>query len=186
LLDEPFSIYLIIALPLVLGGIILISRTGKSPPGKQDIATGSFITGLLATLGAALCWGTSPALVKMGLREVNSPIVATFISYAASSLVAGFLLANSGNRQKLGHLDRSSLFPIIIAATFNSGAHIMRYVALSFSPVSLVAPLINGINGLLVFPLSYLINRHIETFDFNTITGALAVIAGVLLIFLAA
>jgi drug/metabolite transporter (DMT)-like permease len=69
---------------------------------------------------------------------------------------------------------------------FNATAHLLRYIALAHSPVSLVAPLINSINGLLVFPLSFLINRKIETFNLRIILGAIAVIGGVLFIFLAA
>ena len=185
-LGEPFTMYLTLALALILGGIILIGRTGNTHREKQDINRDSIVRGLLATLGAALCWGVSPVLVKMGLQEVNSPVVATFISYTASSVIAAFLLLNQTNRQKLLRLDRNSLFPIVIAAAFNSAAHLLRYVALVFSPVSLVSPVLNSASGLLIFPLSYFINRSIEDFDLKIITGAIAVIAGVLLIFLAA
>jgi drug/metabolite transporter (DMT)-like permease len=185
-LGEPLTIYLILALVLVFGGIILISRTGNSGTKQPGMPEGSRVRGVLTTLGAALCWGISPALVKVGLQEVNSPILATFISYAAASIVVGILLLHPDNNDKLRHLERPSLIPIVIAAVFNATAHLLRYIALAHSPVSLVAPLINSINGLLVFPLSFLINRKIETFNLRIILGAIAVIGGVLFIFLAA
>jgi len=185
-LGEPLTVYLVLALFLIIVGTISISRTGGSEAGGEDISKGSLTKGLVATLGAALCWGVSPFLVKMGLHEVNSPVVATFISYTAAAIVAGILLIHPKNNEKLRRLDQKSLIPIGAGAVTTSIAHILRYTALAYSPVSLVAPLIVSINGLLVFPLSFLINKRIEAFNLRIILGAVVIIVGVLFIFRAA
>jgi len=181
-LGEPVTIYLVIAILLIFGGIILISKIGDS--GKQDVSKGDLTKGLLATLGGAFCWGSSPALVKIGLQEVSSPVVATFISYAAAFVVAGILLAHQGNREKLQRLKRDALIPISMSAVSVSTAHLLRYTAILYSPISLVQALAMSVNGLLIFPLSFLINRKIEVFNLRIIMGAVTVITGVLLIFL--
>lgn len=143
---------------------------------------GSLVKGLFAALVAALCWGVSPVLIKVGLREVNSPLAATFVSYAAASVVTGILLIHPSNNEKLRRLNRTSLIPIIIAAITVAIAQIVRYTALDYSPISLVEPLV-GTNGLFIFPLSFLINRRIEAFNLRIIMGALIVVFGVSLIF---
>ncbi len=185
-LGEPVTVYLIPALLLIFGGIILIGRTGSSDLGEKGMSKGTLARGLLASLGAALCWGISPVLVKIGLESVSDPILASFISYTAASIVVGTLLLHPKNSEKLRRLDRGSLIPITTGAAFNSAGHLFRYIALTYSPVSLVAPLLNSISGLLIFPLSFLMNRKIEVFDLGVIAGAIAVLAGVLLIFLGA
>ena len=185
-LGEPMTVYLIPALLLIFGGIIVIGRAGSSDLGEKGMSKGTLARGLLASLGAALCWGTSPVLVKIGLESVGDPILASFISYTAASIVVGTLLLHHKNSEKLRRLERYSLIAIIIAAVFNSAGHLLRYIALTYSPVSLVAPLLNSISILLVFPLSFLMNRKIEGFNPGVIAGAIAVLAGVLLIFLGA
>lgn len=182
-LGEPLTVYLVLALFLVTVGVISISRAGGSEAGGEDMTKGSLTTGLVATLGAALCWGVSPVLVKIGLQEVNSPVLATFISYTAAAIVAGVLLIHPKNSEKLRRLEWKSLIPIGTGAVTTSTAHILRYTALAYSPVSLVAPLIVGISGLLIFPLSFLVNKRIEVFNHRIILGAIVVIVGVLLIF---
>lgn len=183
-LGESVSIYLVLAILLIFGGIILISKRMNSD--KEDISKGDLTKGLMATLGGALCWGSSPALVKIGLQEVSSPIVATFISYAAAFIVAGLLLIHRGNREKLRRLKRDALIPLGISSATVSAAHLLRYTAISFSPISLVQALTMSVNGLLVFPLSFLMNRKIEVFNLRIMGGAVIVIIGVLLIFLTA
>ena len=183
-LGEPVTIYLVLAILLIFGGIILIGRTGNSE--KLDISKANLTKGLIATLGGALCWGSSPALVKIGLREVNSPLVATFISYASAFVIASLLLSHQGNRDKLRQLKRDALIPLGMSALSVSTAHLLRYIAIAYSPISLVQALAMSVNGLLIFPLSFLINRRIEVFDPRIIVGAVIIVSGVLLIFLTA
>lgn len=181
-LNEPVTVPLIIGLVLIIGGITLISTGGSSSALKQGTSTGSMIRGISSALGAALCWGVSPALVKIGLREVDSPWLAIFISYFAASLVAGGLLLFPENYRKVRRLNSASLVPIIMGAIATSAAQILRYFALDFSLISVVTPIL-GTQALFVFPLSFLINRKLETFNALIMIGAIAVVAGVFSIF---
>lgn len=181
-LGEPLSISLILALLLVAGGITLISTTGKSEAEKLNMSKDTLVKGILVSLAAAICWGVSPVLVKIGLKEVGSPVLATFVSGATATLVIGASLFHPRNSEKLSRLDRASLLPFILAATAISLAQISRYVALDYSPVSVVVPL-TGTNSLFIYPLSFLINRQIEAFNMRVIMGGIAVTAGVFLIF---
>jgi len=183
LLGEPLTVSLVLAVLLVVGGIILISTRGNSKTEQSGMPRGFLVKGILAALGGAICWGISPTLVKVGLKEVDSPLVATFVSYAASSVVIGFSLFSPRNSEKLRRLTRPAIIPIIIAAVAVSVAQILRYWALNYSHVSLVEPLIGSMNSLFIFPLSFLINRQIEAFNLMIIMGAIAIVVGVSLIF---
>jgi len=183
LLGEPLTVSLVLAVLLVVGGMILISTRGNSKTEQSGMPRGFLVKGVLAALGGALCWGISPTLVKVGLKEVGSPLLATFVSYAASSIVIGFSLFSPRNSEKLRRLTRPAVIPIIIAAVAVSVAQILRYWALNYSHVSLVEPLIGSMNSLFIFPLSFLINRQIEAFNLRIIMGAIAVVVGVSLIF---
>ena len=182
LFGEPMGISLAVALLLVAGGIALLGTVGRYERDTLGISSGKLAKGIFAALAAAICFGLSPILIKIGLQEVNSPIVATFISSLAAAFVISILLLSQRNREKLRKLDRSSLYPFIISSMAISASQILRYLALDYSPVSIVVPL-TGTNSLFVFPLSFLMNRHIEAFNFRVAAGALAVVTGVFLLF---
>ena len=181
-LGEPLTIPLLIAVVLIFGGIVLIGTRGSSEKQNKGASEDSLGIGVFAALGAALCWGISPFLVKIGLREVDSPVLAAFVSYAAASVIIGFWLLHPKNSEKLRRVDRSSLTPIIISAVTMALAHLLRYTALHYSALTAVQPL-TSTQGLFVFPLSFLINRQIEAFSMRIILGAIAVVTGVFLIF---
>jgi len=181
-LGEPLTISLFAAVVLIFGGIVLISTRGGSEKQSKDTPEDSLAMGVLTALGAALCWGISPFLVKIGLREVDSPLLAAFISYAAASVIIGIWLLPPKNSEKLRHVDRSSLAPIIIAAVTMALAHLLRYTALHYSALTMVQPLFTT-QALFVFPLSFLINRQIEAFSLRIILGAISAVTGVFLIF---
>lgn len=183
LLGEPLTVSLVLAVLLVVGGIILISTRGNSKTEQSGMPRGFLVKGILAALGGAICWGISPTLVKVGLKEVGSPLLATFVSYTASSIVIGVSLFSPRNSEKLRRLTRPAVIPIIIAAVAVSVAQILRYTALNYSHVSLVEPLIGSMNSLFIFPLSFLINRQIEAFNLRIIMGAIVIVVGVCLIF---
>jgi drug/metabolite transporter (DMT)-like permease len=179
-LKESFTPSILAAIVLVFIGIILISiksNSAKRVPGEE-----SLLLGVLTGLGAALCWGISPVLVKIGLREVDSPLLAAFVSYAAASIIMGIWLIPPQNREKLSGIDRRSISPLIMAAITMAVAHLLRYISLSFGDLVVLQPLFST-QGLFVFPISFLINREIEAFNLKVILGAIAVVSGVFLIF---
>lgn len=86
------------------------------------------------------------------------------------------------NFAKVRRLDHMMIILFSLAAVSTSVAQILRYTALVYSPVSMVVPLV-GTNALFVFPISFLINRRLETFDLRIILGAIAIVVGVFLLF---
>jgi len=183
LFGEPMTGTLILALLLVSGGIIIISRSGQTGGGELALSKGTLAKGILAALGAAVCWGVSPVMIKFGLNELGSAALATFISGVAATIVIGFTLFKSDNNHKLRSLDRISLVAFVLAAIATTVAQIARYLALDYGLVGMVVPL-TGVYAIFIYPLSFIINRQIEDFSPQVIIGGIAVIAGVFLIFL--
>ena len=183
-LGEPLTASLGIAVLLIVGGVALISTSGESNAVMPVIPKGSLATGILAALVGALCWGLSPVLMKIGLREVSTPLVALFLAYISAFTIISFSLFRSINRQRLRNLNRNALVSIVIAGLIGSiGATMLRMTALAYSPVSVVEPLAGSAQNLFIFPVSYLINRRIESFNSKIIIGAIAIVIGIFLIF---
>jgi drug/metabolite transporter (DMT)-like permease len=183
LLGESMTVFRALAILLIVGGIILIGTTGNSEAGKSNLPRGILVKGVLAALAGALFWGASPTLIKIGLREVNSPLLATFISYSAAFIVVGASLIHPGNSGKLRRLSRPALISLVIGGIAVSVAQILRYTALVYSPVSMVEPLSGSTNSLFIFPLSFLLNRQIEAFNRKIILGAISIVVGVFFMF---
>lgn len=180
---EPLTVRFILAFILITGGVIVIGTSGESRAGKLIIPVRTLLKGVAAALGASICWGISPALIKIGLREGSSDLGAISISYLASLIAAAILMAFSTNREKVLRLDRRSL-PFIIAGTASvTIAQFLRYIALNYAGIGVVTLTIN-IATVFIFPLSFAINRDIEAFNRRAIIGAVACITGVVLLFL--
>ncbi len=181
--DEPLTVRFVLAFILITGGVIVIGTSGESKAGKLIIPASTLIKGVIAALGASICWGVSPALIKIGLREGSSDLGAISISYMASLIATAVLMAFPANREKVLRLDRQSL-PFIIAGTASvTIAQFLRYIALNYAGIGVVTLTIN-IATVFIFPLSFFINRDIEVFSRRAILGAVACITGVVLLFL--
>ncbi len=182
LLGEPMTTALALAILLIMGGIILIGISGSAGTDKSDMPQGSMVKGVLVSLAAALCWGVTPILIKIGLREIGSPLLGAFVSYVAASIIIGVSLLFPVNNRKLRRLTRASLVPFLISAFATTAAQTLRFSAINYSPVSLVVPVLWA-NSLFIFPLSFLVNRKIEAFNPRIIIGAVAIVAGIFMIF---
>ena len=105
------------------------------------------------------------------------------ISYVAASIIA-ILYVSFGKKQReqLIQLRRATLIDFFIAAAFTSVAQLLRYAALSYSPVSVAQPLIST-NVLFVLLFSFVLNRKIEVFTWKVILGIVVIVVGAFLLF---
>ena len=137
--------------------------------------------GILSGLGAGLCWGASGVLIKPAVMEIGSPFVGTFVSFAFAFLIMASLLFGKERRKQLLQINRASLIPIAIAGVSSAIAQLLRFTALSYSPVSLVQP-ITSVRILFVLLFSFLLNRNIEVFTRKVITGMVLAVAGTIIL----
>jgi uncharacterized membrane protein len=135
----------------------------------------------LLGLGVGLAWGVNPIMVKFGLGSSGSPVAGVFISYAAAAIVTSTFLWNSGKRATLASMPRGALGFFGLTGLFSAVAGLMRYIALSLGPASVVSPVISTSPIFLLF-LSYVFNRKLEVFSLNVIVGIIAVVVGSILL----
>ena len=179
-LNESLTLSIILGILCIAVGVTLIGLS--SEPGKEGVSRGTLGKGILAGLGASFCVGVSSVLVKAGVQEAGSPIIAAFISYIAAFLVIASFLFRKGHRHQLGQLDRFSLVPLVLAGIFVSTAQLFRYTALDRTSVSIAVPLIET-SGIFIILFSFLINRKLEAFNWKILLGTVITVAGAFLIF---
>ena len=175
-LHEPLTTFLIPGVLCLVAGATMVSIEKE---GKVVKMQGK---GILNVLGAALCWGTSGILVRPVIGEIGSSSDAVFISYIAAFIVVVGLLLRKEQRIQFVQLHRASLIPLIISGILSLLGQLLRYEALSYSPVSVVAPL-TGTSVFFVFLLSFILNRNIEVFTWKILAGMVATAVGVFLLF---
>jgi transporter family protein len=185
-LHESITVYTIAGSAGIFAGTTLISTEQRSvgPPdeGKGRLSTNT--RGILLILGAALCWGITPEIIKPAVAEIGSPFVGVFVSYLAAGVVfALFYIMKRPRRQFARLRARDILVSVAAGGIFATAGQLFHYVALGGGPASLVVPLVNTM-VLFTFLLSFFINRRIEVFTIKIIIGMLAALAGTFVLFL--
>ena len=175
-LHESLTIYLVVGILGIAGGVILTSLgKGKTVSQLQG-------KGVLIGLTGAFFWGISGVLLKPAIEEIGSPLAATFISHFAAFLVISAFLLRQAQREQFTHLRRASLIPILLAGIFVSVSQLLLFIAYSYSPVSVVTPLL-ATTVIFVLIFSFLLNRNIEVFTWRVLVGMAATTAGTFLLF---
>jgi drug/metabolite transporter (DMT)-like permease len=167
----------------MLAGVFFISqergrtRTEEKKPAPHEMK------GILMSLGAGLCWGITPVLIKPAVAEAGSAVVGNFISYAAAGVMMGFMFLGRTRRNHFARLSfKKNILPMAIAGLFTAGGQLLYFAALGRSPANIVSPLIT-IQILFIFFFSFFINRKIELFSLKVFLGMAATLAGTFLLF---
>jgi drug/metabolite transporter (DMT)-like permease len=183
-LKETVNAYIIFGILCILAGVFLISREKRDIIDRlQKDRTSQVVKGILLALGAALCWGISPILIKPSIEEIGSSADGAFISHAAAAIIIGLLLINKAQRRKIKKLSlKKNILPMVLAGLFTAGGQFLYFSALGESPANVVTPLLS-IQVVFIFFLSWLINRKIEIFTPRIIFGMVVTVAGTFLLF---
>jgi len=181
LLGEPLTWPIVAGVLLIVGGITI---AGLGPLRHEtghvlvpSIPRKAIIFGLFA----GLSFGISPILVKMGLEGSHYPVAGVFISYSAATIVWSILALNRNRREELLGMQVKTVSTFAVVGLLSSTAQLMRYIALSSAPVSIVAPLFNT-SPIFALLLSFVFNRRLEIFSRTVIAGTVLVVAGGLLL----
>lgn len=79
-LGESLTVYIAFGALLMLAGVLLIGQEkGPASAGRKKL-TGDEVKGILLSLGAAVCWGITPVLIKPAVTETGSAVVGNFVS----------------------------------------------------------------------------------------------------------
>ena len=181
-LGEKLNGIMVIGIVLVCLGPVLTWKKGKSE------TTSSFKPnwpeGIFFAIISSLSYGTSPIFVRLGLETgggIGRGVAAGLISYIAASGAAGLAMLRPGTMKDISRIGRSNLNWFFIASVAVGMAQMLRYMALSLAPVSVVAPMMRLSSVFRVY-FSWLINREHEIFGPGIVVGTFVSLAGALIL----
>ena len=176
-LGEPISLAVIAGTTLIVAGVTLISWQG-------DKRAASFRWWHLAyPLGAAVLAGISHPLRRYTLSLANEPVyLAAVIGIVALPWLASATLL-PGQKQK-PVWDRRAVGPFLLAGTFETLGILLVILALSVGHVVVVSPIV-ATSPLWIVLGTFLFLRDVETINWRTVAGAIAVVSGTVMISLA-
>ncbi len=176
-LGEPISLAVIAGTTLIVAGVTLISWQG-------DKRAASFRWWHLAyPLGAAVLAGISHPLRRYTLSLANEPVyLAAVIGIVALPWLASATLL-PGQKQK-PVWDRRAVGPFLLAGTFETLGILLVILALSVGHVVVVSPIV-ATSPLWIVLGTFLFLRDVETINWRTVAGVIAVVSGTVMISLA-
>jgi drug/metabolite transporter (DMT)-like permease len=183
-LSEPLTVFLAVGVFFIMAGVVLISGEKRSAglPG-QAVSRDKRIKGILAALGAALCYGISSVGSKAAISETGAPYISIFIYFVSAAFFTSFLFFGPRRRQEFSSIRvNSGWIPLAFVVLFGTLSQLFINLAFNYSPANRVIPLYST-NVLLVFIISYFVNRKLETFTVRIFLGMVAVVAGAFFIF---
>jgi len=156
---------------VIVLGTILLSLSGKY--------VGFHVRHLGYPLLAASCFGTVAVVRKLGLGHAG-PLFDSAINITAALIASTAFVAATGNQGSL-RCDRKSLAYFALGGVFENSGVFLVLAALGFGDVSIVTPLA-GTAPLFVLLLAYLFPSHAEKIGWRVVTGAVLIVAGVVLL----
>jgi drug/metabolite transporter (DMT)-like permease len=180
-LSETLDLTALIGIGLIAGGVYFTSNPGNKP-GESGQVVG-WRTTLLA-LGAPLCWAISPIFIRLGLVELESPLLGVTVGITASALGYGAALAIRRMRSPLGSISSEALALKIVAGILVGLSTWARWVALDYTTVAIVLALglasVPTVN--LLTPL--VVDRQVEQVTAQVWLGSALIVGGSLVLIL--
>lgn len=193
LLGETLTPFKIVGILLVLlgpGVAVGIGREKKKAAAPDQEAasakpkfTPHYTEGYLFAALSATGYGTSPILVRQALEHagIGASIAGGLVSYVAATLAVIVVLAMSGTLRHARFIPADTAKWFGLAGLFVGISQMLRYMALSLAPVSVVAP-IQRLSLLFRFLFSWIMNREHEVFSGRIFIGTFLSLLGVLLL----
>jgi len=176
-LDEHLSPAMAVGLLMIVGGIVVFQRDINDNGARRTIRRRDLALPLLGALVGSIAIN----LRKLGLQEVDSPILGAVLGFSSALVVYVLvLLVSPGTRRGFRFKPRDIPFFVAGGLSLAMGWLCIFY-ALSYGEVVLVAPL-SGLYPIIVLVLSVFLLKDVERVTRMTVIGCCIVMAGVLLV----
>lgn len=186
LLGEHLTAIKALGIALILSGpaLTVTRRSAKTATKQKDLAfTPVYTEGVIFALLAALAYGASPVLVRFALETASwrASIAGGLVSYLAATLVTIVFVVLAGKTQHVREISKETIRWFCWAGVFVAVSQMLRYMALSFAPVSVVSP-IQRLSLIFRLFFGYMLNRQYEVFDSRMVLGTIVSILGAVLL----
>jgi len=176
-LDETLSIQLFLGILLIVFGVSTPGFDRQMFQQKGRFFSNFPPKALIYGFGTGIVWGTTPILMKMGLRGPVSPVAATFIAFLAATTVLGVPLLSPRSRTIFHKMTLGAIGLYCVVGLFAGVANLFRFLALNLSPASVITPLLSTTPVFLLI-LSFVFNRKLEIFNTRVVIGTVLVVIG--------
>jgi drug/metabolite transporter (DMT)-like permease len=139
--------------------------------------------GYLFALVAAVCYGSSPVLIRSALEgESGVSILGGLVSYIAAATVLLASLALPNRRHLSGALAPANFRAFAAPGIAVFLAQMFRFLALSEAPVAVVTTLLR-LGSVFTLALSFFFNKHLGHITWRVVAGiGMSVIGAILLV----
>ncbi len=160
------------------------ARKTTAPPSEDVVASEfrpRFAEGYAFAAVSALAYGVSPILVRAGLRgtDPGTAIAGGLVSYVVASLIVAPVLFRQATRRDILALRLPAAKWFTVAGIVVCLSQMVRYMALSIAPVTIVAP-IQRLSVIFRLLFGWMINRDHEAFGPGVLGGMLVSLIGAL------
>jgi len=150
----------------------------------KDLDKPTLYKGIFFGIGAAIFWGSSAILIKLGLGHGGSPIGGSLIAYLAASLaISPSALFNKKHREEILNGDKHSLKIALLSGLTANFAQLVRYLGLQFGSAIVISLMLRTI-PLWVLLFAFIFIRQYESFSRWVLLGNALIMIGTVLILL--
>ena len=139
----------------------------------------NIIIGRALATGAALAYGSSAVLIRVGVVDLAPPLVGAALAMLSGTLVLA--LVGVGNPESNLRGKKRSVAFLLLAGVVGGFGVLSSFLALSMAPVVIVNPL-QSINPLFTLLWAHLFLGQLEKITLRLLLGTLLVVVGITLI----
>jgi uncharacterized membrane protein len=172
LLGEKITVSILIGTVLVVAGVVLMTFTN----GGERFSLRK--TALFLPILAAVFYGASAPVRKMGLTLLPEPILGASIGAAVTLVLFSVTCISSGNNKTKIRLHRGCVGYFAVSGVAISLGWASMFTALLAGKVSVVSTIV-GINPLFSLLLTLMLLRSSEKISRTVVAGCLVIVAGV-------
>jgi drug/metabolite transporter (DMT)-like permease len=176
--------------PLAVVGVIVVvigvyfttPRENESKknvqPATLEISSSTGFRASMFGLATAMCWATSPVLIRQALEGLPSPLLGVELGMIACALSYGFLFWLGRKRQTEGAPTREAILLLTIGGVISGAAIWARWAAIELTSVAIVTTL-SLFSVVVVMILSpFIVGGKQEKPTAQAIFGAVMIVAG--------
>jgi drug/metabolite transporter (DMT)-like permease len=186
-LKEPLTPLKLLGIALLACGPALMRNAGADAPAADLPASAAELPkfeprhaeGYTFALIAALCYGVSPFLIRLGVEGggLGSGIAGGLISYAAATIAVALLLLWPGQLRHALAIKREPLKWFTFFGVSVCVAQMFIYMAYAIAPISVVTPILQ-LHHVMRLGFSRLLNPHHEIFGSRMLAGTVLSLLG--------
>ena len=169
LLGEEMTGMKLVGLVLMLAGpaTLALRRRHAEAAAASKVFRPDFLRGSFWAAMCALCYGTSPLLITLGLgvdRTIANAVAGGLIAYLAAAVVMVVVVAALGGPRFLRSFDAKASRWFLLSGLFVSVSQLLFYMALALAPISVIIPL-QRLTVVFRVLFSALLNHNAEILD---------------------